>query len=297
MQSLLEKTENLLKLENYSPKTIKSYLHYINEYLVSWTLRFFTFLFLLPTLLFIEIPEIGDRFLTALLIGGSINAVSTVLAIKALKYSDLSVVAPIITFTPLFLLVTSPVITGEIPTIFGLIGVLLIVFGSYMLNIKKRGDGYLAPFKALLNEKGARLMLLVAFLWSITSNFDKIGVQNSAPLFWAISINVYVTLIIFPIMLYKVRSHKINKVPILSKNILNGSRNLVLIGLCSSLMIACQMTAINIVLVIYVISIKRLSAVISVLFGYLIFKEKNIRERLIGSIIMIVGVLFITLFG
>lgn len=34
MQSILNKTENLLKLRNYSPKTVKSYLFYIKEYLV-----------------------------------------------------------------------------------------------------------------------------------------------------------------------------------------------------------------------------------------------------------------------
>jgi len=32
MQSVLEKTENLLKLRNYSPKTVRSYLFYIREY-------------------------------------------------------------------------------------------------------------------------------------------------------------------------------------------------------------------------------------------------------------------------
>ena len=34
MQLILEKTENLLKLRNYSPKTIKSYLFYIKQYLI-----------------------------------------------------------------------------------------------------------------------------------------------------------------------------------------------------------------------------------------------------------------------
>ena len=33
MQTILEKTENLLRLRNYSPKTRKSYLLYIKEYL------------------------------------------------------------------------------------------------------------------------------------------------------------------------------------------------------------------------------------------------------------------------
>jgi uncharacterized membrane protein len=47
--------------------------------------------------------------------------------------------------------------------------------------------------------------------------------------------------------------------------------------------------------VAYVISIKRTSVIISILFGYLIFKEKGIKERLLGAVIMVIGVLFITL--
>ena len=274
----------------FSKKSVKN----IDEYVVSWASRFFTLLFLLTAFLFIEIPETGDRYLIALLIGGGINAVTTVLVIKALKYSDLSVVAPIATFTPLFLLITSPLITGEIPTTFGLFGVLLIVFGSYMLNIKKRGDGYLAPFRALLKERGALLMLIVAFLWSITSNIDKIGVQDSSPIFWAISVNAFVALILFPVALFRLRKLKPS---FTNGKLFQGLKTLVPIGLVAALMLACQMTAINMALVVYVISIKRISAVISVLFGHFIFKEKNIKERLLGSAIMIVGVLFITLLG
>jgi uncharacterized membrane protein len=56
------------------------------------------------------------------------------------------------------------------------------------------------------------------------------------------------------------------------------------------------MIAISMTLVAYLISIKRTSAVISVLLGSLIFKEKGLKERILGSILMILGVLFITLF-
>ena len=274
----------------FSKKSVKN----IDEYIVAWVSRFFTLLFLLTAFLFIEIPEIGDRYLIALLIGGSLNTITTVLVIKALKYSDLSVVAPIATFTPLFLLITSPLITGEIPTTFGLLGVFLIVFGSYMLNIKKMGDGYLAPFKAILKERGALLMLITAFLWSISSNIDKIGIQNSAPIFWTISVNAFVTLVLFPAALFRLRKLKS---PFAGEKLFQGLKTLIPMGLVAALTLACQMTAMSMALVIYVISIKRISAVISVLFGHFIFKEKNVKERLIGSAIMIAGVLFIALLG
>jgi len=55
------------------------------------------------------------------------------------------------------------------------------------------------------------------------------------------------------------------------------------------------MTAVSLGIVSYVISIKRTSILFTVLFGFFIFKERNIRSRLMGAIIMILGVLLITL--
>jgi len=55
------------------------------------------------------------------------------------------------------------------------------------------------------------------------------------------------------------------------------------------------MNAINLALVAYVIAIKRTSVIMSVIFGWLIFKEKGIKERAAGSIIMLLGVFIILL--
>jgi uncharacterized membrane protein len=267
----------------FSKKNLKN----IDEYTVAWSLRFFALPFLIPLLFFIEIPSLGNHFWRALVISGSLNIVTTILYMKAIKRSDLSITVPMITFTPLFLLLTSPLIVGEFPSFMGLIGVLLIVACSYTLNIRKWNEGYLAPFKALLAETGPRLMLLVAFIWSITSNFDKIGVQNSSAIFWVIAMNIFLTLAILPIMLYKSKKS--------TYNIRTNYKALVPLGLFSALALIFQMTAISLTLVAYVISIKRTSAVMSVLFGHLIFKEKGLKERLSGAIIMVVGVLFIVL--
>lgn len=265
----------------------KKSLKHIDVYIVSWSLRFFTLPFLLPLLFIINIPTLGEQFWIALFVGGTLNVVTTILYMKAIQYSDLSLTVPIVAFTPLFLLITSPLIVGEFPNFLGLIGVLLIVAGSYTLNIKQRHEGYLAPFHALLKEKGPKLMLLVAFFWSITSNFDKIGVQNSSPLFWVIAMSIYITLVMLPILLFKSAKN--------FQQISSNYKILFLIGLCSVLTLIFQMTAINMTLVSYVISIKRTSAIMTVLFGYFIFREKGIKERLIGVIIMIIGVLCITL--
>ncbi len=50
------------------------------------------------------------------------------------------------------------------------------------------------------------------------------------------------------------------------------------------------MLAIQLTLVSYVIAIKRAGMVLAVVFGYLFFKEKHLRARLTGAVLMAAGV-------
>jgi len=261
----------------------------IDEYTLAWSIRAFALPFLLPLLFITEMPPLGKDFAFALLVGGGLNVVATVLYMRAIKDSDLSITVPMVTFTPLFLLMTSPLIVAEFPSAFGIIGIFLIVLGSYILNIqnKGKGGGLLSPFRSLLKEKGPRLMLGVAFIWSITANFDKVGVLNSSPIFWIISVNIFVMSVMFPLMCLK-SGNGARQIP---RNI----KALLPVGLFSAMTLTFQMTAITMTLVVYLISIKRTSAIMSVIFGALLFKEKNLKGRLTGAVIMVAGVLLITL--
>ena len=258
-----------------------------DEYVVTWSLTFFTAVFLTPLLFIIEIPPLNQQFWIALLIGGIMNAVIALLYIKAIKLSDLSLAVPLVALTPLFMLLTSPLIVGEYPNFFDGIGVFLIVMGSYLLNIKEKSQGYLAPFKALLHQPGSKLMLLVAFLWSITTNFDKIGVQNSSPIFWVFALLTTMSVLLLPVLLHKTSNPK--------RQIIQYLPMLMATGFFNALGVIFQMQALTMTLVVQVIALKRTSVLMGVLFGHFIFKEKDIQERFLGAAIMMGGVLFITL--
>lgn len=265
----------------------KKGLHAVDEYIASFSFKFFALPFLIPFVLVFGIPHIGSNYLIALIIDGLLNVVTIVLYMRAIKVSDLSITVPLVAFTPLFLLMTSPLILGEYPAPIAVIGVIFIVFGSYLLNISKVNDGLLGPFKALLKKKGPKLMLLVAFLFSITSNIDKIGVQNSSPIFWAFSINIFVMLALIPLIFIK-SEHDFSSIK-------TDFKVLFPIGFFSALTIIFQMIAISLTLVAYVISIKRVSVVFGVLWGRFFFKETGIKERLTGTLVMVLGVVLITL--
>jgi len=259
----------------------------MDEYMVTWAFGFFALPFLILPIIFIGIPSLGGQYWVALLVDGGLNVLATILQLKAIKNSDLSITIPLLAFTPLFLLIMSPLILGQFPTILGIIGVILIVVGSYVLNIQKRNAGYLAPFKAMLEQHGPKLMLIAAFILSITSSIDKIGVLNSSPIFWALSVHSFTSIIILPIIIREFNNHlKLTGMDV---------KILFAVGLFSALAIVTQYVAITFLLVPYVIAIKRTSTIMSVIFGYLIFKEKDIKGRLLGAAIMVIGVIIITL--
>lgn len=107
-------------------------------------------------LFFVPVPEIDWIFLIVLVIRGVLNAFVSVIYIKAIKISPLSLTLPMLTFTPIFLLLTSPLIVGEFPSIIGVLGIILIVLGAYTLNIKDVKKGFFSPFKSLVKEKGPK---------------------------------------------------------------------------------------------------------------------------------------------
>ncbi|MEA2109724.1 MAG: EamA family transporter [Pseudomonadota bacterium] len=268
----------------------KTALDSATTYLIAWFWSVGTLPFLLPFLLIIEIPAVNKQFWLALVAGGLLHVAATILYIKAIRSSDLSITIPMITFTPLFLLLTSPLMTGEFPAPITIIGIVMIVAGSYLLNINDIKEGVGAPFRALFREPGPRMMLAVAVIWSITANIDKIGITCTSPVFWLIAIESVVAVAMFPfVWLTTPDNGKIMTIKQL--------KILLPIGLCAALVLLFQMYAISLVQVPYVIAIKRSSVLISVGFGYLLFGEKKIRQRSIGAACMCAGVVIIAVFS
>lgn len=273
-------------LESLKDVVSKCSLKTLDTYLVSWAL----FALMIPVLigyyLFDAIPPLSAPFFQALVIGGLLNAIAVILYVRAIQISDLSLTVPIVALTPLFLLLTAPFLVGEYSTPMDVLGVLLIVTGAYVLNLQPKGTGFFAPFKSLLTEPGPRLMLGVAAIWSLTANFDKIGVLHSSPSFWVISLFSFVAITLTPLLLLRT--------PQTIQSITSHIPTLLLIGSLSSLTVLFQMQAIQIAPVTRVIAVKRTSTLMGVLWGHLMFGETGIRQRALGSLLMIIGVFLIS---
>jgi uncharacterized membrane protein len=231
----------------------------------------------------------SPAFWPLLLLGGALGGVTYRLYGLALRRGDLSLTLPMLAFTPLFLLVTSPLTLGEFPRPGGLVGIALVVAGAYVLNLRERRHGLLGPVRALFTNAGSRLMLAVAAIWSIGANIDKLGLQASSPALWGASVYTATALGLLPFLGRSLRP-ALAALPGIPWAI--GAA-----GLLEAVGLFCQMHALPQTQVAYVIAVKRLSIIFGVLLGAAVFREPDLAHRLPGAAVMVVGVFFIAVFG
>lgn len=268
-------------LESFKDVFSKELLKTFNPFVFVVCIKILSFILLLPT---IFVPfTINDLtgFSLVYSLDVFLNFVSLLLYFSALKHSPISLSVPMITFSPVLLLITSRIMLGERVSIMGMLGVFMVFLGSYILNISKAKAGFFEPIKAIFKERGSRYMLTVALIWSITANLDKIGVKLSSPLIWPLFMSGGIGFL--GLVLLKVKGEKV----VISKKMF-------LVSIADSSGAVSQMVAVSLTLVPYVISIKRLSVLFSSLWGIFVLREG---ANFWGIILMVLGAVIITLFG
>ena len=262
-----------------------------NEYLIAW----FRLLLMLPPLIIlllsVPLPPIGQEFTHTVLSALPLELLALILYCKALKLSPLGVTVPFLALTPVFLLVIPYLLIGERISMTGGTGIILIAVGSYMLNLHSRSDGFLAPFRAILRERGSLCMIGVAVLFSFTATLCKKAISCSSPLFFA---GLYPILLFFcltPVALWKGR----HELPLLrGTGILSATLLPALFSLGETIS---GLIALSLTKVAYMIAVKRLSLLMGILYGCFLFREEGLRERLAGGGLMVAGVALIVIRG
>lgn len=150
----------------------------------SWAIFAFAFPLLAVYLAFQGLPPLEERFWPALLTNVAINLVSFYLYVSAIQKGDLGLTYPLLALTPVFVLPVEWLLLGDFPGARGLGGIALVVLGVYVLNFSERRAGLFAPFAAVFRDPGARRMLAVALIWSVSAVVDKVATLSSSPAFY-----------------------------------------------------------------------------------------------------------------
>jgi drug/metabolite transporter (DMT)-like permease len=255
-------------------------------------------------------PVIGPDFYSAVAITAILNIISLSLIFKSLSSSDLSLCIPMLSFTPVILTGTSFLLLHEVPSLFGFLGICIIVSGSYVLNISEGDMSFLDPVKTILRNRGSWYMLIVALLFAVSINYDKIALLNSDP-FFGMALTVFTIGVSFVLISAYSRfsdqkksfikpAEREDPVPI--PGLIGSSLGkYLLISVLIGIFVATEAASVNLAytlqIVPYVIAIKRLSIIFVVIYGTMVFFEHEITKRLAGALLMVSGAIIIMVFS
>lgn len=257
-----------------------------DEYITGFATRIigaFIFLSLILTLQSFYVPD--DRiFWIALSINSVLLGLTTILFTKGLKISDVSIISPIMALIPVIVTIPAFFVLGEVPTVTSGFGLILVAVGAYVLNIGERSDGYLQPFRKIAVDRGVQYTIIGLITAAFIPSFDKIGINASDPFTWVfyqhLGSAIFILFAVF--MFTDDRSLDRGEIKILF-----------VVGLANSVIWVFQSHAYDLTQVSYVQAIKRVSILISVVIGHYYFEEENLRERISGAFLMLVGIILI----
>ena len=212
------------------------------------------------------------------LCGGLFGAMGNAYLIKALERGELSVLGPINSYKCVVAMIFGIFLLGEIPSVIGLFGIFLIIAGSYF--IFEKGE-----FKFnLLGRKDIQYRLLALVFTAVEAVFIKNVINltdvRTAFVFWCWFGALFA--------LFFTR-FKISR--------LENKSFICLLGLImtSGIMQLSTNYVFKYMNVSYALALFQLSALVSVLFGWKFFNEKDVLRKSIGSMIMIFGAIILIL--
>ena len=224
-----------------------------------------------------EIINLSKETYIYALSAGLFCATGTVCLVKALELGELSVLGPINSYKCIIGMFSAFLLVGEVPSIQGLFGMMLIIYGSKFIFEQNEFS-----FK-LFKRKDIQLRFLALLLSGIEAGFLKKVIILSSP-----QVSFYMWCIFgafFSFIILILSRKKLSKPTGINKYIL------------VAISLAIMQLSTNIVFkkmdVSLALALFQLSSLITVFIGYKIFNEKNVKKKLLGTFIMISGAILI----
>lgn len=240
-------------------------------------------------LFFGPLPRVDGWFFIGILGSAILNALAHLSATQALKEGDVSLVAPLFVFSPVFTLLVSSFTFREVPQVLPLIGVGLIITGAYLLTLSSWHEAF-EPLRAVVHQKPLWLAITASMLWGITPVFEKTAIQHTFPenpTAAAFGALLVLALILFPIMLSQAES------PLAQLRM--RWRGFVALGVIGGIAPLFGYAAFSLGLVGYVSALFKMSSVFALLWAFIFLREKDVARRLPGAVVMVIGAILIAL--
>ena len=269
----------------------KKYIRHADPTYFAYWVLIFTAIFAFPFIFILwEHLVLNKMAILFMVFLGVVIVITRPMYLHALNISNVSKTAPLLTLTPIFTLILAMFTLKEFPSTLGILGVILLVFGTYFLNYSpKQHKHILEPFVLIFKHKGSQLMFIVALIYGFGSIIDKNIVLNSNHI-TRLVLYSFIAMPMFTVyLLFKDGYTKYSQE--VKKTIIGHWKGIIFTTVIFYCVIIPQVWAYTMTYVAYIISLKRTAAIFTVIIAYFAFKErKDFWYVLFGTVLMVFGV-------
>ena len=234
----------------------------------------------IPLFLLVNFSLITPEFWLYAIAGGITGAIGNCFMVLALKQGELSVLGPINSYKAIVGMIFGIFLLHEYPNIYGLLGIGLIIIGSYFI---------LESPKALL-RKDIQYRIYALIFTAIEAVFiKKVIILSSIASSFIISSFLGA---IFSYLIMRILENEKLHIPTKKNSIMYISTTL-----CFAIMTFTTAYVFKYMNVGYALSLFQLSIILNVILGYKLFNEKKLIKKLLGSLIILIGSAAILIFG
>jgi len=234
----------------------------------------------------IDIPA-DPGFHRAAWINIVLTVIAIVLIIEAIRVSDLSYAMPFLALSPMFALLTGWVIMGERVSAVGVAGTVAVALGALGIGARSALDWLTLGGKRVLADRGVRMVILVAVIYSVSSVYDKEATLRSDPFTYVFYSSIFRALLLLGVWFVLRALKRVKPVSLRLKK--THLLLLLLLGVSFAGEAVTQMQAMTTGLVAYVLAIKRLSILMTSIVGVTLFGEEFTWYRLAGAGLIVFG--------
>lgn len=202
---------------------------------------------------------------------------------RAYRGGDMSVVYPLCQTSMIYVPIWGMTLLGERLSAAGMCGILLVVFGTYSIQMQRLTlSEMVRPFRNL-RTPSVRDALTAGFIYSIGSIAEKSGVRNYSPLYFT----YLLVLIMFILMSFNIFRPKYRS--LIGEELREHWRLILISG---PIMMASFLTfryGLNLSPVSYAVPVRQVSIVVGVLIGIIFLRESYGRIRLLSALFIMAG--------
>jgi drug/metabolite transporter (DMT)-like permease len=238
-----------------------------------------------PFLLRPLVVERWGEFLTSMVVCAVLAVAGNVTLVRALRSADLSVLGPINAYKSVVSLVLGIFLIGEVPSLAGLAGVLLIVAGSYFVVDRAEGQRRGHALAAFVRERGVQLRFAALVLSATEAVFLKKALLLSSPLTTFLFWSILGLAVAAPTVALLPGDRVRHEARLFRRHWHTYAR----LAITTGVMQIATLFTFGALQVGYALALFQLSTVVSVVFGHHVFRERDVGRRLVGSAIMAAG--------